>query len=220
MNPTATAAGSYSENEADYRRSLDWQVRRMGRDFAGIALAMTMPPEDSAGNELTNPDNDHNFEYRKIIAIMQNNGTVTETELLPQLDIRLQELQIDIGNPFVRCAAKRGMMNYALLRDGRQLKLATEIGYAELGGEITIALLPGEFTPSLAWGGGGASEEHAIRQRAFGHPTFSESADRDVIVLGICNDEIGYVIPGNDYIHHFSQPLQQLELQAAGCLGI
>jgi len=195
----------------DYNNSLDWQARRMGRDFAGIALAMTMPPEKITGNELTNPDNDHGWEYRRIAAMMQTHGTVSETELPPRLDIRLRELQLDIENPFVRWAAKRGMMNYIMLRGEtkQQLRLATEIGYMELGGAVTVALLPGEFTPGLAWGGGSATAEYAIRQRAFGHPTFSESAGREVLVFGLCNDEIGYVIPDNDYLM-FHNPFRDM----------
>ena len=200
---------------ADYSKTLDWHVRRMGRDFASVALAMTMQPEDIAGNELTNPDNDHSYQYRRIITIMQNKGTVQETELPPQLAVRLQEMQIDIENPFVRWAAKRGMMNYTLLRDGKRLALATEIGYAQLGGAVTIALLPGEFIPGLAWGGGATLAENTLRMRDFAYPTFSESAGRDVLVFGLCNDEVGYVIPDNDYIT-FHNPFNNLNYKLLG----
>ena len=202
-----TGDKSYSEYESDeaYReaingQTIDWRLRRMGRDFAAIALAMTMPPEDIADNPLTDPDTDHSFMYRQIITMMQNTGTVSETELPPQLNIQLRELQLPVENPIVHFAAKRGMLNMNLLRDDKKLVAATEIGCMELGGTVTVALVPGEFTPGLAWRGGDSIKDFAIRQRDFGHPTFSESAGREVLVFGLCNDELGYIIPDNDHV--------------------
>ena len=205
INPSSSCTPNISRDDrdawaADYYKTQDWHIRRIGRDFAGIALAMTMPQEDIAGNELTNPDNDHGWEYRSIVAMMQDNGTVAETELVPQLSIRLSEVKIGIENPVIRWAAKRDMLNMNVLRDGKQLLGSTEIGYMELGGAVTIALLPGEFTPGLAWGGTDTTAARAIRMRDFGYPTLSESAGRDVLVFGLCNDEIGYVIPDSDYL--------------------
>ncbi|MCL2513029.1 MAG: hypothetical protein FWF08_03925 [Oscillospiraceae bacterium] len=192
----------YEEEEAGEDsggRLQDWQIRRIGRDFAGIALAMTMEPGDIAADPLTDPDNDHGYEYRNIMAMIKNNGNAPETELEPNLSIRLKEARVDIGNPVIRWAAKKGLLNLEILRDGKKLTGNTEIGYMELGGEIAVALMPGEFTPGLAWGGGDTTAERAIRMRGFGHPTFSESAGSDVLVFGLCNDEIGYVIPDGDY---------------------
>jgi len=60
--------------------------------------------------------------------------------------------------------------------------------------------VPGEFTPGLAWRGGDSTKEFAIRRRDFAHPTFSESAGREVLVFGLCNDELGYIIPDNDHV--------------------
>ena len=191
-------------NEIEYEdrtvRLHDWRVRVIGHDFAGLALAMTMPPEEIAANPQINPDNEHGYEYSKVIAMMQNNGTVAERELQPQLDIKLAEVLVELENPVVRWAAKRGSLNMNILRDGKRLTGPTEIGLLELGGEVSIAMLPGEFTPGLAWRGGDTEAAYAIRQRDFAYPTFSESAGREVLVFGLCNDEIGYVIPDNDYL--------------------
>ncbi len=183
----------------DYHKTLDWHVRRIGRDYAAVALAMTMPVEEIAKNALTNPDNDHSYEYRNIITVMQNSGTVSETELRPQLSIRLQQTQLALENPLVRWAAKRDKLNANLVRSGKELRLATEIGYMELGGALSVALMPGELTPGLAWGGADTTAEFAFRMRDFDQPSLSESAGRDVLVFGLCNDEVGYVIPDNDY---------------------
>jgi len=181
-------------------RTTDKRVRRIGRDFAGIALAMTMEPGEIAANALTDPDNDHGWQYRDIITMMQSSGTVRETELRPQLDIRLREVRVEIENPVTRWAAKRGMLNMNVVREGKKLLGPTEIGLLELGGTVTVALLPGEFTPGLAWRGIDTIAQHAIRQRDFAYPTFSESAGREVLVFGLCNDELGYVIPDSDYL--------------------
>ncbi|MCL2508688.1 MAG: hypothetical protein FWF05_05885 [Oscillospiraceae bacterium] len=206
-NDSQTADKSYYEYESDEeyyearsKQPVDWKLRRMGRDFAAIALAMTMAPEEIAQNPLTDPDADHGYEYRRIVTMMQNKGTVTETELAPSLDIRLSEMRLDIENPLVHFVAKRGMLNMNLLRDGKSLAAVTEVGYMELGGAVTVALVPGEFTPGLAWRGGDSTKEFSIRQRDFAYPTFSESAGREVLVFGLCNDELGYIIPDNDHV--------------------
>ncbi|MDR2686894.1 MAG: hypothetical protein LBB75_04020 [Oscillospiraceae bacterium] len=199
----AAEKGWYEDGDvyrADINKTNGWRVRRIGRDFSGIALAMTMPPGDIAASALTDPDNDHGWEYRNIITMMQTGGTVSETELQPQLNIRLNEVRVDIENPVVRWAAKRDMLNMNVLRDGKKLLGSTEIGLLELGGAVTVALLPGECTPGLAWRGIDTTADRAIRQREFAAPTFSESAGRDVLVFGLCNDEIGYIIPDSDYL--------------------
>ena len=185
------------------------QVRLAGRDFAGIALAMTMRPEEIAQCELLDLGGDHKWEYGNIMFMLQEQGPVPETELRPQLDICARELQIEIENPILRWAAKLLKSNYSLIRDGKDLKLSTEIGRVELGGEVTVALLPGEFTPGLVWGGGDTLAENALRMRDFEGKTLSESAGREVLVFGLCNDELGYIVPGNDYIQ-FYLPLEGL----------
>jgi len=222
INPNKGAVPNTNSGEewdafwAEPDKNHGWLVRAFGRDFAGLALAMTMPPEEIAGNKQTNPDNEHGKEYRFIIEIMQRGSTVAETELHPRLDIRLREVRVDIENPLIRWTAKRDMLNMNVLRDGKILLGVTEIGLLELGGEITVALLPGEFTPGLAWRGGDTTAAYAIRQRDFAYPTFSESAGREVLVFGLCNDEIGYVIPDNDYVMFYADNLANKLLDTWG----
>jgi hypothetical protein len=184
----------------------DKQVRIIGRDLAGIALAMTTPKEDIAASPLLDPDNEHGYNYGQTLTMLQNSGAATEKELTPALSIRLTELAVAVENPVMRAAAKRGMGNFTVLRDGKNLQIMTELGYLELGGPegIAVALLPGEFTPGLAFGGSDTLAENAIRQRDFGHPTLRESAGRPLLVFGLCNDELGYIIPDNDYLMFYA----------------
>lgn len=72
-------------------------------------------------------------------------------------------------------------------------------GCGTLGLPTSRNIVPGEITPGLAWSGGDTLAERALRMRGFGHPTLSESAGRDLLVFGLCNDELGYVVPDNDY---------------------
>ncbi|MCL2299812.1 MAG: hypothetical protein FWC27_06670 [Firmicutes bacterium] len=180
----------------------DRRVRFIGRDIAAIALAMTMPPEEIAQNTLTDPENEHGYAYGRLVTMMRNSGAAAETELAPRLRIRLSEMRLEMENPVVRFAAKRGMLNFSLLRgEGGKLLGMTEVGCLELGGgAAAVALMPGEITPGLAWGGGDTAARFAIRQRDFEPPTLSQSAGREVLVFGLCNDEVGYVIPDSDYL--------------------
>jgi len=203
MGGTTPNFDSYEAWEAfEAEQGIDngWYVRMYGRDVAGIALAMTMEPGEIAQNEQTDPGNHPGWAYQDIITVMQNNGTIQETELPPMLNIQISEVQVNIENPVIRWAAKRGALNMNILRDGKNLLGPTEIGLLELGGAVSVVLAPGEFTPGLAWRGIDTIAENAIRQRDFAYPTFSESAGREVLVFGLCNDELGYVIPDSDYL--------------------
>ncbi|MCL1951376.1 MAG: hypothetical protein FWF60_00970 [Oscillospiraceae bacterium] len=184
----------------------DKRVRVIGRDLAAIALAMTLPKDGIAASPLLDPANEHGYNYGQTLAMLLGSDAVRETPLAPSLSLRLKELTVAVENPVMRAAAKRGMGNFTVLRNGKELAILTELGYLELGGPqgIAIALLPGEFTPGLAWRGGDTTAEHAIRQRDFAYSTFSESAGRDVLVFGLCNDELGYIIPDGDYLMFYA----------------
>ena len=71
--------------------------------------------------------------------------------------------------------------------------------HSELGaltiGSVTLALIPGEIFPELVSGRGlGEGDPKALAQIA------AEHGAEKLLVLGLCNDELGYIVPPERHI--------------------
>ena len=65
--------------------------------------------------------------------------------------------------------------------------------------DIKIAFVPGEVCTDLIYDGDSLTAAGSIRGRDFEGKTFTEIFGDDVIIFGLANDAIGYIIPDNDY---------------------
>ncbi len=124
---------------------------------------------------------------------------VEETELDPILNIRLATVEIHVTNPIIKLAAKSGLVNYSVKVKGRDYYVTTEIGYMEWGKDVRIAMVPGEFCSDLAFGGSSLTAEGSYSKTAFSGRTLAEIFGEDIIVFGLANDAVGYIVPDNDY---------------------
>jgi hypothetical protein len=85
--------------------------------------------------------------------------------------------------------------------------ILTEMTYMNLGG-LQMLLLPCELFPELAYGGFLSAEESAT---GFGAeinpiPLRELAKDDNLIVFGLGNDELGYIVPPNDYMLDAEKP--------------
>lgn len=99
-----------------------------------------------------------------------------------------------IGNP-VTGDGTVGETGYAL---------STTCGALSLGGCVTVALIPGEIFPELVYADTPflrAGAGYTLTEETF--PTLSalaaEYGVKDLLIAGLCNDEIGYILPPGDY---------------------
>lgn len=69
----------------------------------------------------------------------------------------------------------------------------TELTVLKLG-EVVLAMLPGEVCPELVEGGGNGEIPRSLRQIA------RQYGSDQLIVVGLANDEIGYILPPGDYL--------------------
>ncbi len=130
----------------------------------------------------------------KMVLDMQNGKKVE-----PILNIRLKKTEIEITNPLIIAAGKINLVNHLIkVKDGDYF-LTTEIGYMEIGKDIKIAMVPGEFCTDLAFGGSSLTAEGSARGKAFEGKTLAEIFGEDIIVFGLANDAVGYIVPDNDY---------------------
>ncbi len=195
---------SYDEEQFDEKElstlPLATQTERMGEDLGRILLAMNRTPEAIQADPLTAPEG-KTAAYRDSVRRMGLCEPTAETELPPLIHASIREVRLDAQNPLLQVIGKLNLAQYQILRaqDGSFCTM-TELGYLELGGKIKVAMVPGEYTPGLVNGQGDALGENVISGKDFDKPSLEESAGEDVLVFGLANDAIGYVIPDNDFL--------------------
>jgi len=138
----------------------------------------------------------------------ENGGTLwykgktacAETEVAPILNIRAKEILLKVTNPLFTAVGKIGLTNSNMVTDERgTYYYVSEIAYLEIG-EKKVAMLPGEVSPDLFTGKGGYTAEGSVTQNQYAYPTFPEIAgDENLLVFGLANDAVGYIVPDNDY---------------------
>ncbi|MCL2512992.1 MAG: hypothetical protein FWF08_03740 [Oscillospiraceae bacterium] len=85
--------------------------------------------------------------------------------------------------------------------------IKSELTYMELD-DIKMAFIPGELFPELAYGGYLDAEHSATRKGAEANPLplCEMAGDPDMLIFGLANDEVGYIVPPNDFILSETQP--------------
>lgn len=125
----------------------------------------------------------------------------SETQIEPYLNITHAEIFMNIENPILMAAAKLQIINSACVSTTGRLQdalLVTELGYCEFGSKLAIALVPGELAPEMAFGGAKTAAD-SWNGTDWLYPSMEDLAGRKLIVFGLTNDEIGYILPDNDF---------------------
>lgn len=142
------------------------------------------------------------IEYGTILGNMVMSIQSEDEQLIsPVVNIRTKEINLPFVNPILRFAGRSGIINNNVVRvknKPHKLELITEISYMELGNFLKIMFIPGELLPELAIGGLLTSEE-AYHGIDYDYPLFEDMVDGRLLIFGLANDEIGYIIPDNDF---------------------
>ena len=106
-------------------------------------------------------------------------------------------------NPILIAAAKAGLVDNTVLHDPSEKSgycFVSEVGYAEIGKELSLALIPGELAPEILLGGAYGADE-SFNRTAWEYPPMRDMIPegRELSVIGLCNDAMGYILPDNDY---------------------
>lgn len=142
-----------------------------------------------------------------------------EKEIEPILNIRYTEVLLEVENPILLLAGKAGLFENIIRKNLFKYETLTEIGYMELGKDLAVAIVPGEFAPEIAYGGCLGAEE-SWSGEDWNYPSMEETVnvnrgEKRLLVFGLANDQIGYVVPDNNYmpmIHGDSQSIEFVSL--------
>ncbi len=136
------------------------------------------------------------------------NSMTGEKELLPLINVKSKQIKIAADNFVLILARLLKVLNndIARSREKDEAYIWTETGYLELGGEIGMFLIPGELFPELYNGEFLQPEESANNTKAQYRVLNTMGNAKHKFVVGLCNDELGYIIPDNDFILHEALP--------------
>ena len=180
---------------------------RFGREIGKITLALTKTLDEIKEDKILYNEE----EIIKETALSRKNGgkytlwcenwePVKEIKVSPILNIRVKGVKIPVKNNLMVAVGKLRLANFNVFSEGKnQFALWTEIGYMELGNELKIAMVPGEFCCDLLVGGASLYSKGSVTHTDFGIPPLQKIFDEDTIVFGLANDAVGYIVPDNDY---------------------
>lgn len=147
-------------------------------------------------------------QFGKVLGEFVNSMT-DEKELSPIINIKSNQIKIAADNYVLILARLMKVLNNDIYRNKERSKayIWSEVGYLELGGgEIGIFLVPGELFPELYNGEFLSAEESANNTQAEYRILSEMTKAKHHFVIGLCNDELGYIIPDNDFILHEGLP--------------
>ncbi|MBR3817662.1 MAG: hypothetical protein IKJ41_00775 [Clostridia bacterium] len=134
-------------------------------------------------------------------AVMSINN---EISLESAINIKTEAMEIKCDNTALLLVRFLGVLNNDVAKDkDRNISIITEVSYMELGNrQIGVYMIPGELSPELESGNFLSAEEAANGTEAEYKSLSEMSRCEHNFVLGLCNDELGYIIPENDFYLH------------------
>lgn len=189
----------------DYPYYIEQEVNKAGANFIqiqGAELAIS-----SKHDSLNLPEGTPRLESLKIYGttlgklIVESNEA--ETEVAPLLNYRMKEYYVPVTNQILEFAGRLGALTNTVVTtdDGNHvLEVATELGYLEIGTKLAVAIIPGELEPAIAYGGY-LDADHSWTGTDFDYPSLQDivGTDKELLVFGLMNDQIGYILEDNDY---------------------
>ncbi len=127
-----------------------------------------------------------------------------EIALEPAINVKTEAIEIKCDNTALILVRFLGVLNNDVSKDkDNNISIISEVSYMELGNkQIGVYMIPGELSPELESGNFLSAEESANGTAAH-YKALSKSARcGHNFVLGLCNDELGYIIPENDFYLH------------------
>ena len=168
----------------------------------------------------SNADNYRNakslgYEFARLILESQSKAKL----VAPILNVEMSECTVKLDTGLLQLGAASQLLGFTTVFDklsSSGYSLITETGYIEIGTDIVITTVPGELVPQLIYGNVVTSDESYLGTEWELEPTAEiirrSNPNKTVLVMGLCNDAIGYIIPDNDFAPFITDTLWALEI--------
>ncbi|MBQ4603033.1 MAG: hypothetical protein IJB16_00380, partial [Clostridia bacterium] len=134
----------------------------------------------------------------------------SETELKPILNIKSKGIVVPGDNTVLILARYLGVLNNDIGRTKKRSRacIYSEVGYMELGDkDVAVFLIPGELFPELYNGEFLTEKDSANHRRSSYKKVLADMTDcKHKFVIGLCNDELGYIVAENDFLLNEALP--------------
>jgi len=140
-----------------------------------------------------------------------------ENRIAPQMEFGSRNCVVPMDNTAFWIYKLLGILNNKAVRaeSATGYGVETEISILKLD-NLAVALIPGEIFPELVYGGeygdagiGDMNPEPLIR-------IAEEYGVKDLIIVGLANDEIGYIVPPTDFLVNEKLPYLERVVDAKG----
>ncbi len=140
-----------------------------------------------------------------------------ERQLAPRLRISRKEFSVPLDNTVFLLYRTLGILKHkaVLARSATGIGVGTELNVIALD-DVILALIPGEIFPELVTGGPyGDANPTAENPPALADIAASSGFD-DLLIVGLANDELGYIVPPSDFLVNPSRPYFERTLDRRG----
>lgn len=152
------------------------------------------------------------YEFARLI--LEAEGSAEKVE--PMLNIRMAECTVKLDAGLIQLGAASQLLGCTTVRDSSSstgFSIITEVGYIEIGEDIVILTAPGELIPQLVYGNVvDSTEAYLGTDWEIDCTADIIGEDKTVLVMGLCNDAIGYIIPDNDFAPFIADSLWDSDL--------
>lgn len=196
---------SNSELSADFPYYIEQAVNtEKNADFIfvqgaiGGGIHSNMDEENGINPDLTSYEKMK--EYSLIIADVLYDLAQNAERVDPIINVSHAQLDFEVDNFVFKLAERAGLCNATAFKEDGKVYLTSEIGYLEIGKDIKVLQVPGEVMPEIVYGGFYSAEE-SYNGTEYPYEALNThfSEEDDVLVFGLCNDAVGYIVPDNDY---------------------
>ena len=139
------------------------------------------------------------YEFARLIIDAQDNAQA----VAPVLNVKMAEVTVPLEYGLMELGAVSSLLSTTTVADESSpcgYSVISEIGYVEFGTDIVMLTVPGELIPQLVYGNVvDKTEAYLGTDWEIECTADIIGRDKTVLVMGLCNDALGYIIPDNDY---------------------
>ena len=152
------------------------------------------------------------YEFARIILEAEKNAKPVE----PVLNVKMKEIRVPLEYGLMELGAVSGLLGLTTVRDKSApsgYSIITETGYLEIGTDIVMLTVPGELIPQLVYGNVvDKTQSYTGTDWNYEYTADIIGEGKTVLVMGLCNDAIGYIVPDNDYAPFIADSLWNTDM--------
>ena len=152
------------------------------------------------------------YEFARIIIDAEKDAKRIE----PMINVKMKEIKIPLEYVLMELGAVSGLLGLTVVRDESApsgYSIITEVGYLEIGTDIAMLTVPGELIPQLVYGNVvDKTQSYTGTDWDYEYTADIIGEGKTVLVMGLCNDAIGYIVPDNDYAPFIADSLWNTDL--------